>query len=286
MSSYIDEFINYDEIEKLEKNEQGTYLRKFKADIFLHVFPQKQIASLAKNAGIPLRVGTTNRVYHWLTCNKLIRLSRKNSPFHESQLNIKLLSFLIEDTNVPLGEVHSYYGLSKFPVLNKELSSLIDPSKFNLILHPKSKGSAREWGLSNFAKLISILPEDKFKVFVSGTDQDGALMQEFLKQNTKAINITGKMSLQQFIAFIQHCDGLVAASTGPLHIAAALGKRAVGLFSAKRPIHPGRWMPIGKNAVAIVNDEQCEKCARKEDCDCIEKIAPERILKLLLDETV
>lgn len=286
MSSFIDEFINYDEIEKLNRAEQVILLKKFNADIFLHVFPQKKIALLAARAAIPWRVGTTNRLYHWYSCNKLIRLSRKNSPFHESQLNLKLLSFLIKDTSVPLEDVHLFYGLTKFPALNKEFSDLIDTSKFNLILHPKSKGSAREWGLANFAKLISILPEDRFKIFISGTNQDGALMKEFLKINTKAIDITGKMSLQQFIAFINHCDGLVAASTGPLHIAAALGKRAIGLFSARRPIHPGRWMPIGKNASALVNDENCVKCTKKEECDCIEKIEPERILKLLMHERV
>ena len=45
-----------------------------------------------------------------------------------------------------------------------DFKSLIDPQKFNLILHPKSKGSAPEWGLNNFEKLIRLLPKDKFKI--------------------------------------------------------------------------------------------------------------------------
>ncbi|MBK7669733.1 MAG: hypothetical protein IPJ32_21845 [Sphingobacteriaceae bacterium] len=32
------------------------------------------------------------------------------------------------------------------------------------------------------------------------------------------------MTLKQFISFINNADALVAASTGPLHIASALGK--------------------------------------------------------------
>lgn len=281
LSEFVDEFINYDEIEKLPPRDQAQFLKKFNADVFLHVFPKKQIADLAKSAGIPLRVGTTNRIYHWITCNKLIKLSRKNSDLHESQLNLKLLSFLNIETTVELEGISALYGFTRVPQLSEEFSSLIDPDKCNLILHPKSKGSAKEWGLENFEKLIHQLPEEKFKVFVSGTEQDARLMQEFLKKNKSAVDITGKLSLQQFIAFINHCDALVAASTGPLHIAAALNKKAIGLFSPKRPIHPGRWMPIGKDAHVLVFEKNCERCAKKEDCDCITKIKPERIVELL-----
>lgn len=281
LSRFVDEFINYDEIEKLEKQAQIGFLKKFNAEIFLHVFPKKEIAVLAREAGIPLRVGTTNRIYHWLNCNKLIRLSRKNSPFHESQLNIRLLLFLNMPTEVPLDEMAAYYGFTKLPELKDGSKDLIDSAKFNLILHPKSKGSAKEWGLENFSKLIRMLPKDRFKIFISGTAEDGRLMQDFLNAHPEAIDITGKLSLQQFIAFIDQCDGLVAASTGPLHIAAALGKKAIGLFSPKRPIHPGRWMPVGKQAHALVFDERCQACENKQDCDCITKINPQQIVDLL-----
>jgi len=281
LSEFVDEFINYDEIENLELKEQVTSLKKYNADVFLHVFPRKKIADLAKDAKIPTRVGTTNRIYHWFSCNKLIKLSRKNSTLHEAQLNLKLLSFLNISTAVELKDVSKFYGFTKLPHLEEKYDALITKDKFNLILHPKSKGSAKEWGLANFGKLISLLPMDKFNVFISGTDQDGKAMQDFITSNKSVINLTGKLSLQQFIAFINNCDGLVAASTGPLHIAAALNKKAIGLFSPKRPIHPGRWMPLGKNAHTLVFDPNCVKCAKKEDCDCITRIDPKQILALL-----
>lgn len=282
LSAFVDEFINYDDIEKLHPKEQTKFLQNYGADIFLHVFPKKKIAELAKTAKIPLRVGTTNRIYHWFNCNKLIKLSRKNSDLHEAQLNFKLLTFLNIDSNIVLHEVSRYYGFTCVPKLEEKFGSWIDPNKFNLILHPKSKGSAKEWGLDNFKKLIDLLPSEKFKIFISGTKQDGDLMQDFLKQNPKATDITGQLSLKQFIAFIDRADGLVAASTGPLHVAAALNKTAVGLFSPKRPIHPGRWMPLGKKAHALVFDEKCPACEKKEKCDCIMKIKSEQIIKLLL----
>ena len=281
LSEHVDEFINYDDIEKLSKKQRVQFLKQQAADIFLHVFPKKQIADLAKDAKIPLRVGTTNRFYHWLTCNKLIKLSRKNSALHEGQLNLKLLSFLNIETDLALNEIRSYYGFKNIPAIEEEYNALIDNKRFNLILHPKSKGSAKEWGLQNFEKLIKLLPKDKFKIFISGTVQDGKSMLDFLTKNKDVVNLTGKFTLQQFIAFINASDGLVAASTGPLHIAAALNKRAIGLFSPKRPIHPGRWMPLGKDAHVLVFNVNCQKCQKKLDCDCITRIKPERVLDLL-----
>ena len=280
LSEHVDEFINYDELEKLSSQERTAQLKKFEADIFVHVFPKKEIAHLAKSAGIPLRVGTTNRIYHWLTCNKLIKLSRKNSELHETQLNFKLLEFLNVETSVSLNEISNYYDFSKVPTLNDEFKKWIDPTRTNIILHPKSKGSAREWGIDNFEKLIEQLPTEKYKIFISGTEQEGKLMPEFLK-NKNITDITGKLALQQFIAFINSCQALVAASTGPLHIAAALNKKAIGLFVPKRPIHPGRWMPIGKDAHFVVFDKECVNCKSGKDCDCMSKINPKQIVDLL-----
>ncbi|MBA2613749.1 MAG: glycosyltransferase family 9 protein [Bacteroidetes bacterium] len=280
LSEHVDEFINYDELEKLSAQERIDKLKKINGDVFLHVFPKKEIAQLAKQAGIPLRAGTTNRIYHWLTCNKLIKLSRKNSNLHEAQLNFKLLEFLNIETSVSLNEISSYYGFSKVPKLDDEFKKWIDPTKINIILHPKSKGSAREWGIDNFEKLVALLSKDKYKIFVSGTEQEGKLMPEFLK-NENITDLTGKLSLQQFIAFINSCQVLVAASTGPLHIAAALNKKAIGLFVPKRPIHPGRWMPIGKNAHFVVFDKECADCKSGKDCNCISKINPKQIVDLL-----
>jgi ADP-heptose:LPS heptosyltransferase len=76
-------------------------------------------------------------------------------------------------------------------------------------------------------------------------------------------------------------DALVAASTGPLHIAAASGIRTVGLFSMRRPVFPARWAPIGRDVHVLVNDPACPRCAAGEACDCITRIAPERVVTLI-----
>ena len=280
LSKYVDEFINWDE---LQKNQNAVaVLKNYKADVFIHVFPNKEIAKLVKATKIPLRIGTFGRLHHILTCNKKILFTRKKSDLHESQLNLKLLSPLGIAQHFELYELAMLYGFEKIPLLKPELQSLIGPNRFNLILHPKSKGSAKEWGLNNYLALTKLLPKDQFKIFISGTEEEGKLIGNTFNFDENIVSLIGKLNLTDFIAFIAKTDGLIAASTGPLHIAAALNKKAIGLYSPKRPIHPDRWKPVGQHAQAVVFDTNCEKCSKGLDCDCISKITPQTIVNLLL----
>lgn len=272
LSQHVDEFLSYDEILKHSEKDQIDVIQKLNATHVIHVFPVKNIALLFKKAGVKNRIGTTNRFYHWLTCNFKIKLSRKNSDLHESQLNCKLLEPLGIKTDFTLDELTGFYGFTKIPKLEDENLKLIEPAKTNIILHPKSKGSAREWGLDNFSSLIQQLDKNRYKLFISGTAQEGELLKELIQKHPEAIDLTGKLSLQQFIAFINRCDALIAASTGPLHIAAALNKKAIGLFAPMRPIHPERWKPIGKHADYLVLNKDCSDCRKTHNCHCIREI--------------
>jgi ADP-heptose:LPS heptosyltransferase len=79
-------------------------------------------------------------------------------------------------------------------------------------------------------------------------------------------------------------EGLVACSTGPLHIAGLLNKKAVGLFSPKKPIRPGRWRPLGNKSTTLVYDENCVTCQANKPCNCIEQITPETVLAVICKE--
>ncbi len=260
---YVDEFIDVHRFMHEEITVCGLSPKAI-----IHVFPVPAIAKRAKQLHIPLRVGTTNRLYHWFTCNKLIKLSRRKSNLHEAQLNLKLLKALGIKSDYSLTDIAGMYGLHKTEPLKEPFSSWIDKSRYNLILHPKSQGNGREWGLDNFIELIRLLPPGQFKLFVSGTDKERTLLQPlFDAVGNSVTDVCGKMTLDQFISFINACDGLVASGTGPLHLAAALGKYAFGLFPPDKPIHPERWAPVGKKAqffVSCVGDE-----LKKEDATFI-----------------
>lgn len=281
LSEHVDEFVSYDDVLKLNDFDKVEVFKKLNVSHIIHVFPVKEIAHLAKKAGIKNRIGTTNRLWHWFTCNIKISLSRKNSDLHEAQLNTKLLAPLGITKDFSIEELVSAYGFTEVPTLEKIHLDVIDKTKTTIILHPKSKGSAREWGLDNFSNLITQLDKTKHQIFISGTAQEGELVKDLIAKHPEVINLTGKLSLQQFIAFINQCDVLIAASTGPLHIAAALGKKAIGLFAPMRPIHPGRWKPIGKQANYLVLNKDCNDCRKTMNCHCIREIKTMEVIKMI-----
>lgn len=280
---YVDEFVNADELLKLTDNEASEQLKAIGADAIIHVFPNKRLARLAKQAGIKARIGTRNRLFHWGNVNRLIRLSRKNSDLHEAQLNCKLLTGVGINRCPDLKELVTFTGFTKIPKPLTDTLSLIDKNKINVILHPKSNASAREWSLNNYSTLIDLLPSNNFNIFISGTNKEQAILSDWLKTLPKHVNdITGKLSLDEFIAFISKSDYLVAASTGPLHIAAAAGVGAIGIYPPIRPMHPGRWRPIGKNvSVACVN-KSCGECRNlPQQCVCMNEVRPDQIASII-----
>ena len=282
----VDAFINIDELLKLPPSAQVEALRAEQAAVIIHVFPHKALARLAQKANIPTRIGTRNRWFHWLTCNRLVALSRRYSPLHEAQLNLRLLSPLAATTaDLPLDEVATLSYLRAMEPLGGNFQYLLEDRKggqLNVILHPSSRGSAREWGLDHFGTLAQLLKQAGHRVFITGTPADGQALRSWLTTYATALtaDLTGQLSLPQLLAFIQAADGLVAASTGPLHLAAALGRHALGIYPPLRPTHPGRWAPLGPQAEYLVFDRpNCADCrTQPAQCTCMRAIQPAQVL--------
>lgn len=276
--SHVDQVMT---LEELAGTHGPTILRDLHADTLIHVFPDRSVARLAKAAGIPVRIGTTNRWWHWTTCTDRVAFSRRKSDLHEAQLNTKLLSPLGVDRIPGLPELASLYGFTA-PAMDGRFREWHRPGHRTVILHPGSKGSAVEWGLENFASLVRLLNEGPYITVITGTKAEAEHYRTVLPlDHPKTHDAGGLLGLEELISLIGGVHGLVAASTGPLHIAAACGIRAVGLFSPRRPIHPGRWAPIGRDAHALVHDPACPQCAAGRRCDCIQRISPQRVFELL-----
>lgn len=276
----VDEYLDWNDYENLEKSKQVEAFRAIGADVIVHVFPRKELAKLAKAAKIPTRIGTSHRAYHLLTCNYRPSFTRKKSPYHEAQLNHELLRPFGLET-LPSMEALAECTVS-FNVPNvklpEDLNAIVSDANKVTILHPKSQGSAKEWPLESYLELTKKLINLGHTVLFTGTEKEGAMFRSELPKHDQVIDTTGRLSLEQLIVLISKANNLVACSTGPLHIAGFLGIRTIGFFSPRKPIHPGRWRALGKDVRILVDDPNCEACGRKEDCNCITQIAPERVI--------
>ncbi len=276
---HVDQYLNWDELKELSPSAQIEKLQETNANVIIHVFPRKEILWLAKRANISIRIATGRRLSTLNKCNKLVFFTRKGSSLHEAQLNLKLLRPLGIEHEYSMEELIPFYGFSRFSASAdekvKRYLDKFDGSKKKIIFHPLSKGSASEWSLQNYDSLIKFLSPARYDIFITGTKEEGQKIFEACPLGGENVHdVTGEFSLEELIVFIRKCDVLLAASTGPLHIAAASGIHAIGLFSPKRPIHPGRWAPIGKFAKFITAPSHPRKGEKLA-------ISPDEVLKAI-----
>ena len=234
---YVDEFLNFDKHAESNLN----------VDVCVFAFPDGEVMKWVKAQGVKKRIATGSRIASWKFSNNRVFFSRKNSDLHESQLNFYLLRpFGVED--IPgLEEIRLWH------VLKPQVESPIqlEPNKRSVVFHMLSKGSALNWSLHQYQELADLLPPADFNIYITGTEEEGVRIRKDFRFDSHIIDLSGKLYLPQLIAFISSCETLLAASTGPLHIASAVGIRAIGLYPSKRPMHPGRWMPLGANATYL-----------------------------------
>ncbi len=257
---FVDEFVNFD------KHSESS----LKVDVCVFAFPDAEVMKWVKAQGVKKRIATGSRIASWKYANDRVFFSRKNSDLHESQLNFHLLyPFGVKDIPT-LEEIREWH------VLKPQVESPIqlEPNKRSVVFHMLSKGSALNWSLQQYQELSSLLPAADFNIYITGTEEEGVRIRKDFRFDSHIIDLSGKLSLPQLIAFISSCETLVAASTGPLHIASAVGIQAIGLYPSKRPMHPGRWMPIGVNASYLEDGNLDEK-------ESLE-ISPEAVLKKIL----
>lgn len=271
----IDEFISREDLIS------DPYILKSKdIEAVIFVFPDKEIAKICKQNGIQTRIGTSHRIFHWFYANKKISFSRKKSELHEAQLNFKLLEGL-GITEIPsiksLGELLDVSPKIDIP---EAIKLELDNAKKKIILHPKSKGSAREWPIQNYFFLARKLISAGYTPIITGTKEEGDKIRK--EQNDffslpEIIDLTGKVTLGELVSVISKSDGLVACSTGPLHIASALEINTIGFYPSIRPMHAGRWKPIGKYSTVLSLDKECIDCAKGGNCTCIESLNVEQV---------
>jgi ADP-heptose:LPS heptosyltransferase len=78
------------------------------------------------------------------------------------------------------------------------------------------------------------------------------------------------LRLTNLISVIKRCDLFVGNSTGPTHIAAALGRPVVAIFGSRHPLDcPATWAPRTSNAITVKKETACEIC-HPTDCESFE----------------
>ncbi|AIY40344.1 ADP-heptose--lipooligosaccharide heptosyltransferase II [Collimonas arenae] len=278
-----------DDVVELESflDNPDAYFAKANVDTIILAQPNKRLAVIAFKARIRNRIGNArHKLYQMLYCNRRVRFKKGNSELHEAQFNFEFLRPFGLTTIPQLPEIISLYDFDIPEVA--EINRLFQAHPFNLILHTKSNGHGREWPIKHYTALAKELGNyPDIQMWLTGSPAEGEWLAEHAKellQQPNVSNVCGKFTLDQLSSFIKAADGLIASGTGPLHVSAALGQRTLGLFPPTRPMHPGRWAPLGTRAQALSLPISCVGCkgSNAASCDCMENIRPDAVAKIVL----
>jgi len=275
------------------RQELLALLISLKVDTFIQVSPSRTLAQLAQVAGIPNRIGSLFRSYSWRWCTHMVAVSGSFSGLNKRLLDLQYLAPL----GIHIHDLDSVRGLYNLQPSSLELDApLLQPANFSngrrsIILSPALiTAKTHQWPLEFYSRLIHKMDPTQFHWFICGIADDREKLLPLLGRHALDSNVTdmvGRLTLAEFMSFISRCDGLVAGSTGPLHLAAALGIRTLGLFQSRK-VDIQRWHPVGPSAAILYSEVKCQgeprssSFSRSPHCPCILAIEPERVARHVL----
>lgn len=150
-----------------------------------------------------------------------------------------------------------------------------------VILHPGTSAFAafKRWPIERFAELAQRLCAQGFGVAVTYGPAERELVAPIFAAAPAARPIDGsRLSLCGIAGVLALARVVVAADTGPLHIAAALGVRVVALFGPKDVARYGPRANGNTPQAVLFAEVPCRPCTRR---DCA---SPQCVLRLTVVE--
>jgi ADP-heptose:LPS heptosyltransferase len=254
--------------------------RKFEVCILLR--PTLRLALLLFLSGIRYRIGTGYRLYQ-IFFNRKIYQHRKKNLKHESDYNMDMLRPLGITGERILPRV--YLSKAEENLANPMLEDLgIREEDTLLALHPGSGDSSLNLPIKRFAQVADMLIQNlRAKVIITGTERErrlADLMTSYTRN--RPIDLVGRTNFRQLASLLKKVHVLISSSTGPMHLAAALGTPTVAIFCPIFAAGPIRWGPRGDGHEVILPPVPiCSKC-KPRSCphyDCMDKIKAEEIVR-------
>lgn len=263
-SNVIDECLYIDDYE----NGINDIFKEKKFDAVFFPRPRFDECFAGFRAGIRLRAGSAYRLYS-VFMNQRVKDHRKISKYHEAEYNTRLISAAI-GREVETKLVKPYIDIEALEKTNRLLAGIgIDKSNPIAIIHPGSGGSAKDWAPENFGLAANqVLTNKKCNVIITGTEQESESCRKVGKECPSAVNLCGRLNLEELIALVSEADVLAANSTGVLHIAAALDIPVVGLYPNTPHLSAKRWGPYSDKAI-IVCPPDVDDPEKKDDMSLI-----------------
>jgi heptosyltransferase-1 len=158
-----------------------------------------------------------------------------------------------------------------------------------LVLQPGARWPNKRWPAEHYAELVRQLtasqPGLRFAILGGAADQSlGALIARATPE--RALDLTGKTSLPEMVEWLRLSELMVTNDTGPMHVAAALGKPAVAIFGPTEPLRTGPYGQLHRVVQLNLPCVPCLKprCAWVKPLECLNAIRPASVFKRVCRE--
>jgi lipopolysaccharide heptosyltransferase I len=140
----------------------------------------------------------------------------------------------------------------------------------------------KRWPTAHFAALVRRAQAEVggTALFVGGRDETPLARHTAQRLDGAVRDLTGQTTLPQLAALLARVDVMIANDTGPLHLAAALGRPVVAPYTCTRAALNG---PYGTAGGAVETRVYCQGSYRKrcDRLDCMAELTPDRLWPVL-----
>jgi heptosyltransferase-2 len=281
---HLDEIIIFDEKDRhrgtLAKLRFVQLLKKKSFDTVFLLHRSFSRALICRLAGIPERIGYRTRKRGFLLTKKIKPLTADSIHRIDHYLNV------IEKAGLRVEDRFTEFFFSPSDeefvadFLRKQSVSRDD---FLVVINPGGNWGPKRWPAEYWMRLCEgLVAEFKCKVVSTGSASDALLSLKIQgAMGAKVISAAGALNLKQLGALCKRADLFIAADTGPLHIANAVGTRKIiALFG---PTHTSITGPYpAKNVIILQEDIGCKIPCYEVNCKnnrCMKAVTPQDVLE-------
>lgn len=153
-----------------------------------------------------------------------------------------------------------------------------------LVFQPGARWLNKRWPAEAFGSLArrTLETHPGVRLAILGGAEDRPLAAIVNRVAPKrCLDLTGELSLVEMVEWIRSSKLMVTNDTGPMHVAAALGRPVVALFG---PTEPRRTGPYGQLANVLQSDLPCvpcmkSRCRYSKPFECLRMLDPEKVLE-------
>lgn len=238
-------------------------IRELKVTHALMLIPHETINYALFAAGVPYRSGVGTKFYQTITGTKSVYRRGYEQARSEHDYAFDQLRKLGVN---PL-PINPEIFLSDEELASKNLlrEQLLRGKKYLIGLHTTHGKSAPNIRPDEYRKLFELLSADS-RISLICTDKDIPTEVKNIPGVLYPLEVPG---LREAIVHFSALDWLISASTGPMHVASAVGVKTLSLFCPLPACMPELWGPGGENAHYILPEEgYCSKVCGGKPSTC------------------